>query len=796
MSSLSEISVKISPNFVKLFTIITVLTISLFGSLVWHVWDTFRYLETTQKNYFRLAELSGQIVHLDEVLTMSARMAAATGDQYWEVRYRDFEWKLDAAIKEAIEQGQRFSLKDAADETNTANLKLVNMENIVFDLVRKGQTRKAAVILSSDQYNLQKKIYITGITKITETIKERMGEDITQYRRRVYWAIGSILIVTPCLILGWFFIIKLIRQYNANRQRSAELLLESEERFRSLFQNIHIISLVVDPKDGTIIDANPAASSFYGWSHDELLGKKISQINTLPEDEILREIDSVLKENRSYFMFQHRRADGSVRDVEVYSGPIRVGDRELLYSIIHDISERKQMDEKLCHTSTLLRIFMDAINESAFLMDKEWRILEANETVAKRFNKTVQELIGSRIEDIFSLDIVMKRKQYIDEVFRTGKTVRFEDERLERTIDNVIYPVINSQGEVFALAIIGFDITARKLIEQRLQKSEERFRSMFDDDLTGDFIVDANDFILACNPAFIRIFGYNNADELIGKPITILYPDLNERTELLSRLSRENKLENYQTFRRRKDGEMIHVVENIVATLDVMGNILEIKGYIYDDTKRKDAEERVNSLLAEKELILKEVHHRLKNNMNTVHGLLTLQAGNIKDNQAISVLEDAANRVRSMMVLYDKLYRSDNFQNISLKDYIPSLVDEIIDNFPNSKSVKIEKKIDNFVLDAKKLQSLCIIINELITNIMKYAFIGKDNGLISISASLKETLVTFVMYDNGLGMPESVNFENSAGFGLQLIWMLSQELHGTIKIERGNGTKIVLEFNI
>jgi PAS domain S-box-containing protein len=481
MSDLPETSSKISPRLVRTFTVVTVLTIGLFGSLVWQVWDAFGYLKTSQKNYFRLSELSGQIVHLDEVLTMSARMASATGERMWEIRYRQYEEKLDAAIKETMDLSQGFSLSNAADKTNTANLKLVEMENRAFDLVRNGQTEKAADTLSSAEYNLQKKLYITGITQIMETIRGSMGKDCTQYRYRLYWAIGSILIVTPCLIFGWFLVIRLSRQYNTNRKQAEDVLRESEERFRSLFQNLHIVALVIDPVDGSIVDANPAASSFYGWSRDELLLKKITEINTLPRQDTFKEMDAALKERRSYFLFQHCRADDSVRDVEVYSGPVRVGAKELLYSIVHDITDRKLTEEKLRLTTALLRTFMDAINESAFLIDKQWRILVANETVAKRFNKTVQQLIGSEIEDIFSLDIVSKRKPHLDEAFTTGKSVRFEDERLGRNIDNVVYPVIDPQGEVFALAIVGHDITERKRTEETLVEERRRLQQALDE---------------------------------------------------------------------------------------------------------------------------------------------------------------------------------------------------------------------------------------------------------------------------------------------------------------------------
>ncbi len=215
-----------------------------------------------------------------------------------------------------------------------------------------------------------------------------------------------------------------------------------------------------------------------------------------------------------------------------------------------------------------------------------------------------------------------------------------------------------------------------------------------------------------------------------------------------------------------------------------------------DITDRKLAEEKIKSLLSEKEIILREVNHRIKNNMNTIYGLLVLQADILKDPAAIAALEDSANRVQSMMMLYNKLYNSPDVQKISVREYLPSLVDEIIANFPNSSLVKVDKKIDDFVLHAKIMQPLGIIINELLTNIMKYAFTGRDNGVVIVSASLKGNNVSIMIQDNGNGIPESVDFEHSTGFGLQLVWMLTKELHGTIRIERGNGTTIVLEFEI
>lgn len=211
---------------------------------------------------------------------------------------------------------------------------------------------------------------------------------------------------------------------------------------------------------------------------------------------------------------------------------------------------------------------------------------------------------------------------------------------------------------------------------------------------------------------------------------------------------------------------------------------------------RQKNEEKIKALLAEKELLLKEVHHRIKNNMDTVAGILSLQIDTLKEPSAIAALNDAQSRVASMMILYDKLYRSDNFKELSFKEYITPLVDEIINNFPNAGIVTTEKNIDDLIINSKKMSSIGIIINEVLTNIMKYAFKGRDGGVITVTAAKNDDRAIIAIQDNGIGIPESINITNSNGFGLQLVNLMAKQLSATIKIERNNGTKFILEFNL
>ena len=230
------------------------------------------------------------------------------------------------------------------------------------------------------------------------------------------------------------------------------------------------------------------------------------------------------------------------------------------------------------------------------------------------------------------------------------------------------------------------------------------------------------------------------------------------------------------------------------TVFDGMGNPLSMSGVAQDITERKKAEAEISSLLAGKELLLREIHHRINNSMLTISSLLSIQARTLKEPSAIEALVDARNRVQVITGIYQKLDSASEFSELSIKDYMPSLVDAIMANFPKSRTVKLEKHIDDFVLDARRLQSLGIVVNELLTNTMKHAYRDRESGLVTVSATNTGGHVAISVHDDGNGMPESVSIEGSTGLGLRLIHGMMLQLNGTIRIERENGTKVVLEF--
>lgn len=232
------------------------------------------------------------------------------------------------------------------------------------------------------------------------------------------------------------------------------------------------------------------------------------------------------------------------------------------------------------------------------------------------------------------------------------------------------------------------------------------------------------------------------------------------------------------------------MAENLAKTLISRDNLIQ------EVTKREEAEKEIIVQLKEKDFILKETHHRIKNNFTSIAALLNLQIETITNKQALSALQDAISRVHSMALLYEKLLLKDDYQTTSTKEYIDSLIEEIISLFPVGLSLKIKMQISDFQLDPQILIPVGIIVNELLTNIMKYAFTGRDSGFIEVTLTEDQGKIKLIILDNGNGLPEGFELEKQNGFGLMLIEMLTQQLDGSFTIENHVGTKSVIEFSI
>ncbi len=296
------------------------------------------------------------------------------------------------------------------------------------------------------------------------------------------------------------------------------------------------------------------------------------------------------------------------------------------------------------------------------------------------------------------------------------------------------------------------------------------------------------------NDAACRHLGYSR-EELLALSVHSLDNDYDEKRwdEHFADL-RERGTLRFESTHHGKDGREIPV--EVVANYLRIGEDEWNCAFVRDIANQKQAENKIRALLAEKELLLKEVHHRIKNNMNTIKGLLSLQVAAEKNPSAAASLRDAEGRVQSIMMLYDRLYCTDNYRELSVKDYLVPLTQEIIGSFPVACRVRLSTEIDDCILNVQFLTPLGILVNELLTNMMKHAFSGRDDGHVLLSVALKDGRLIAVLEDDGIGLPESVTLKNSTGFGMMMVGMLIEQLSGDIRIERNHGTRFTIAFDI
>ncbi len=204
---------------VKVLTVAVIATLLLFTVFCLQFFNSHRDLKTTQTFYLRIQELSAIIIHYDEILTMSARMGAATGNLEWEERYRKYEPLLDVTIKETIELSPEIFMSEAATETDASNIELVAMENQAFDLIRQGQHEAARALLFSKEYERHKVIYSKGMEKINSTIQERINSALITQRQRSFLIVTFAVVTLIILLLAWIGIVRLVVSYVDERKK-------------------------------------------------------------------------------------------------------------------------------------------------------------------------------------------------------------------------------------------------------------------------------------------------------------------------------------------------------------------------------------------------------------------------------------------------------------------------------------------------------------------------------------------------------------------------------------------------
>ncbi len=586
---------------------------------------------------------------------------------------------------------------------------------------------------------------------------------------------------------------------------------ESEERFRrasALISDV-IYSCKKDECGAYSVDwITGKPERICGYGAKEIMSRSCWCFLVLDEDLPLfnRHVLQVAPGNRASCELRLRHRHGGVvwvaSHVECVASSEFPGQR-VLYGVLVDITDRKRVEGALRESEAKHRHLFETMSQGVVYQDAEGHIVAANPAAERILGISLNQMRGKT-----SLDPRWRavREDGTDlpgeahpamRALKTGRPVGpivmgiyhwAQDACVWLSVTAT--PLFRPEERLpFLVHAVFEDITERKRAETALVESERRFKALHEASFGGVVLHDQG-VVLDCNQALVDMTGYD-VEELVGREfLKVLVAE--EWREDVARRVEEGDRDPYETKILRKGG--------IPFPACVQGKQIPYQGRlvrvaeIRDITEQKQAREAIQALLREKEILLAEVHHRVKNNLNVVASMLSLQRSHVSCSEAVTALHDAESRVRSMMVLYDMLRQRGVYGEVLLSDYLEPLARLVVGMFPHAGTVRLETHIDPVCLETKTVFSLGIIVNELLTNVMKYAFVERDGGVVSLAVARQGELVIMKLRDNGQGMPQEMDLSKSAGFGLQMVSLLVSQIGGTLSVEREQGTCFVLTF--
>lgn len=473
--------------------------------------------------------------------------------------------------------------------------------------------------------------------------------------------------------------------------------------------------------------------------------------------------------------------------------------KESFYLAFDEITNRKKAEELLSYQANLLMNVQDSIIGT----DPEFNISYWNQGAESLYGWKKEEVIGKQAKDILKTEFTHEERESVIQKLNKDGTYFDEFKQIRKDgiqifVETHTSKVFDSDGNIQGYIAVSRDVTEKKMFQSQLMSSKDRLDGIVESAMDAIVSIDDDYRIVVFNKASEKLFKYSS-DEILGKNINILIPSRfhpNHDTSIKefgeTGVSSRSMSDLGKVVGIRSDGKEIPIEAAISQVR--LGNKKIFTAILRDDSSRKKFKEEITKLLAEKESLLQEVNHRTKNNLLIIYSLLNLQSeiGEIK-NVKESLL-DAASRVKGMMILYDKLYISNGILKIDLNSYLRTLIQEVIDIFPLKIEPEINIPSEQFLIDSKMISTLGIIINELLTNSLKYAFTDKSKNLISVSLNNLNSIITIHYSDNGTNFNDLHTEKISGGFGIEFIESLISGINGSITFDLSKNFKVKIEI--
>jgi PAS domain S-box-containing protein len=463
------------------------------------------------------------------------------------------------------------------------------------------------------------------------------------------------------------------------------------------------------------------------------------------------------------------------------------------------------------------RTFSDRVKDYAFIaFDAESRIVSWSRGAEQILGYAESEIVGQPGSLIFTPEdrLCGEAENELATARREGSA---EDERWHLRRDGtrfwgsgVLTAHRDTDGNIEGYSKVMRDLTSRVLAEQELRNAEERFR-LFADNVTDYALVpvDTAGNVSGWNSGAERTFGYTEK-EIIGRPVALFFtPEDREQRESekdLDRALTEGRAEDSRWMVRR-DGSRFWSRWVTTPMRDGSGDLRGFAKVLRDETERKQAEDLLNRSVQETELLLREIHHRVKNNLNVIAGLLSLQARQSQDDPKVQrILDELQDRVRAIAALHETLYSSRDLADINFGPYLQQLLNELVGfNGIDEKRIQIRMEADDVVLSMEQALPVGLIANELVSNTLKHAFPDDRSGAVVVHFRYSSEAVAsekisdtnwceLSVQDNGVGIADVSGIWERGSMGLRIIHLLTKQLHGAVTLDQMEGTRFSVRF--
>ena len=665
-------------------------------------------------------------------------------------------------ILERVREGEEFDIKE---------FKMINSYG---DILTVGMKATLSVYDSKPSINITLNNLTTRIKLMQETLRAQLAEEINVVLK------------------------KEIEQHKLTQQK----LREAENFVRNIIDSSIDMIIAVDDND-CITEFNPAALEHFGYRSSEIIGEKASILYAHPE-----EYESIQKRIQKGQTFsgeiQNVKKDGHVFTSFISANVIRNNDGEVLGSmgVSRDVTEIKKAEQVLRESKERYRDLFENASDMIFAVDGKGHFLYANKSFRETLGYSIKELekhvlgmvvINHEIKACDNLfDGFATKPMELEFVSKDGRTIKaFGDSSVRK-----------KEGEPDMIRAIFRDITDLRRHEQAALEQAARLESVFNStENLMMWTLDLEGKITSFNKNF-EVWSRNEFPTLrlddtdfIGTLKEIVDPDAYQGQMDNFTSAYTGKPQQFELPLVNAHGNSIwmEVFLNPVKVKNTMG---EISCIAYDITDRKEIDRRILGSLKEKEVLLQEVHHRVKNNLQVISSILNIQSSFVDDERTLQLLEESQRRIKTMSYIHESLYQTADFSSIEFTDYINTLSRNLIQSYAAiDTEVTLHTDFDNIFLNLDQAIPCGLIVNELVSNAMKYAYGGRAKGELFISIKENDGKVTMEVRDNGVGLPENFKYEESESLGIYLVYALVEQLDADIQVESDSGTSFLLTFD-